>query len=65
MLTTVTEYARRLGLHPDTVRQKILRGNLPAQKVGGVWLIDENTPYIDHRTAGDKQGDKNPERPEK
>ena len=49
MLMTVTQYAEKVGVHPDTVRQKILRGKLPAQKVGSVWLIDEKQPYTDHR----------------
>lgn len=49
MVITVTEYAKLHGVKPDTVRQKILRGKLPAQKVGSVWLIEENEPYVDNR----------------
>ena len=52
MVATITlaEYAKRHGLAHSTVRRKVLRGNLKAQKSGKIWLIDEDEPYIDHRT---------------
>jgi excisionase family DNA binding protein len=53
-LLTVKETATRLGLHPQTVRTKILRGEIPAVQLGGpgtsirvdpaeleLWLRDE------------------------
>ena len=39
------EYAEKIGKTPDTVRQKILRGNLPAIKIGNQWMIKENQKY--------------------
>ena len=48
-LITLKEYASRIGKDPVVVRQKILRGNLPAQKIGRDWLIEEDTPYTDLR----------------
>lgn len=51
-LITVAEYARRIGKIHQNVLQKIYRGNLPAKKVGGTWLIEEDEPYIDGRTKG-------------
>lgn len=47
---TVIEYAELHGVDPGTVRQKILRGRLPAIKMGQrCWLIHKDQPYIDHR----------------
>ena len=37
---TVTQAAQRLGIHADSVRQRILAGTLDARKVGSVWLIE-------------------------
>ncbi len=49
-LVSIAEYAKAQGVTPDTVRQKILRGNLPeAQKIGRNWCIPEDTPYEDGR----------------
>lgn len=49
-LISVKEYAEMHGVSPDSVRQKILRGNLKAEKIGRNWCIDRNTPYVDNRT---------------
>lgn len=49
-IITLAEYAKRRGLAHSTVRRKVLRGNLNATKSGKIWLIDEDEPYIDHRT---------------
>lgn len=46
---SLAEYAKKHGVTPDTVRQKILRGNLPAEKIGRNWVIDESTPYTRKR----------------
>ena len=54
-LISIAEYAQMHGVTPDTVRQKILRGNLPeAVKIGRNWCIPEDAPYIDNRK---KSGD--------
>ena len=51
------EWARRHGMHPDNARQKALRGGFAtAERVGTVWLIDEDEPYVDLRQAGLKAG---------
>lgn len=49
MLITLAEYARRLGKTHQTVRQKVVRGTLNAQKIGHTWMIEENEPYDDMR----------------
>ena len=46
---SLTEYAKIHNVSPDTVRQKILRGNLHAEKIGKMWIISPDEPYIDHR----------------
>lgn len=54
-LMTLKEYAKKQGVHPSTVQQKIQRGNLPeAQKVGKIWLIPENAKYVDNRLTSGK-----------
>lgn len=49
MLIPLKEYAKRQGVEPATVRQKILRGNLPATKMGRDWFVEEEQAYIDKR----------------
>ena len=41
-MLTVNEAARRLGVIPRRVRQLIRSGQLPAEKVGRDWLIEES-----------------------
>lgn len=54
-LVPIAEYAARIGRDPATVRQKILRGALPAAvKIGRDWLIPADAPYTDSRV---KSGD--------
>lgn len=48
-LISVKEYAAIHFVDPATVRQKILRGNLPAEKIGNSWGIRRNEPYVNHR----------------
>ena len=44
------EYAEMHGRHPESVRQKIMRGGFKtAQRIGHKWIIDENEPYGDCR----------------
>ncbi len=38
---TVSEVARRLKLHPETIGRYIRRGELPALKFGRVWRIEK------------------------
>ena len=48
-LISLLEYAKKHGVTPDTVRQKILRGYLNAFKIGRNWVIDSEEPYVDNR----------------
>jgi hypothetical protein len=48
-LINLKEYAKIHGVKPATVRQKILRGNLKAKKIGRDWVISKSEPYIDGR----------------
>ena len=43
------EWAKREGIDPATARQKILRGQLEAVKIGRDWWIDRDTRNVDHR----------------
>lgn len=54
MLISVNEYARRVGKAPKTVRDKLIHGTLNGRKVAGVWLIEEDEPYIDYRVKDGK-----------
>ena len=50
MLITLTEYARRIGRDPSTLRHKAIKGGFKtAQKLGRDWFIDEDEPYSDNR----------------
>lgn len=48
-LISISDYAKMHGVTAATVRQKILRGHLPATKIGSYWVVDKNTPYTDDR----------------
>lgn len=49
-LVSLAEYAKMKGIHPDTVRQRALRGVYhTAKKIGRTWVIDKNEPHVDHR----------------
>jgi excisionase family DNA binding protein len=39
----VGEVARRLHIHPESVRRLIRQGKLPAIKFGNKWLVDKPT----------------------
>jgi excisionase family DNA binding protein len=55
ILISLAEYAELLGVKPDTVRQKVLRGGLKtARKIGRNWVIDRDEPYIDNRIKSGK-----------
>ena len=53
-LISIAEYAEMHGVKADTVKHKILRGNLEAIKIGRNWCIDKNTPYADNRVKSGK-----------
>ena len=59
-LISLAEYAEMQGVKLDTVRQKILRGYLKAEKIGRNWVIDRDTPYVDNRIKGEKTNFTNP-----
>lgn len=40
---TVAEAARRLNIHPESVRRLIRGGKLPASKFANAWLIEKTT----------------------
>ena len=40
-MLTVHEAAKRLNVHPETIRRMIRRGELGAMKIGHVYRIDE------------------------
>jgi excisionase family DNA binding protein len=40
---TVAEAARRLNIHPESVRRLIRSGKLPARKFANIWLIERTT----------------------
>jgi excisionase family DNA binding protein len=40
---TVAEAARRLNIHPESVRRLIRKGELPARKFANTWLIEITT----------------------
>lgn len=54
-LISLIEYAEKNGVHPNTVREKIHRGNIPgAVKIGRNWCVPEDAPYEDHRVTSGK-----------
>lgn len=40
---TVADAAKRLNIHPESVRRLIRSGKLPARKLANTWLIDRTT----------------------
>lgn len=40
-MLTPSEIAKRLNLHPNTVRDYLKAGILPAVKLGRVWRVEE------------------------
>lgn len=40
---TVSDAAKRLNIHPESVRRLIRQGKLPARKFANTWLIDAST----------------------
>ena len=40
---TVADAAKRLNIHPESVRRLIRKGQLPARKFANTWLIKRET----------------------
>lgn len=40
---TVADAAKRLNIHPESVRRLIRAGKLPARKFANAWLIEKST----------------------
>lgn len=50
---TLKEWAQAHGIHPDTARQRALRGAFTtAKKIGNLWIIKADEQLIDHRRKG-------------
>ena len=49
-LISLAEWAVQHGIHPDSARQKALRGGFQtARKIGRNWVIEQDEPNIDLR----------------
>ena len=52
---TLKEWAEKNGIHPDTARQRALRGAFQtAEKIGNIWIIKADEQLVDHRRKGGK-----------
>lgn len=49
-LIPLSEYAKMHGIARTTATQRAARGSFKtAQKIGNMWVIDKNEPYVDNR----------------
>lgn len=48
----IQDYARRAAISPRAVRLRIERGVLPAEKVGGIWVISEDDGWEPRQRSG-------------
>ena len=49
-LISLGEWAKKNGIHPDTARQRAIRGAFEtAYKIGRNWIIDSDEKLVDHR----------------
>lgn len=55
---TVIEAARRLRIHPETVKRLCRQGDIPATKIHNTWLIDRNKLEIFAGTYQPRRGAK-------
>jgi excisionase family DNA binding protein len=55
---TVIEAARRLGIHPDTVKRLCRQGDIPAVKLRNTWLIEQETLEVFSGAYQPKRGAK-------
>ena len=53
---TVIDAARRLLIHPDTVKRLCRQGDIPAVKLRNTWLIDNDTLEVFAGTYQPKRG---------
>ncbi len=53
---TVIEAARKLGIHPDTVKRLCRQGDIPAVKLRNTWLIEKERLEIFAGTYQPKRG---------
>lgn len=53
---TVIEAARKLGIHPETVKRLCRQGDIPATKIHNTWLIDQDKLEIFAGTYQPKRG---------
>ena len=56
-LISLAEYSKLHGVTQDTIRPKVHRGVLNAQKIGRNWVIDKDTPDIDNRVKSGEYKD--------
>lgn len=56
-MLTPSEIAERLNIHPNTVRDYLKAGILPAVKLGRVWRVEEEDleEFIRERKRGGKK----------
>ena len=55
---TVIEAAKRLKIHPDTVKRLCRQGDIPAIKIRNTWLIDKEKLEVFAGTYQPKRGGK-------
>jgi len=55
---TVMEAAKRLKIHPDTVKRLCRQGDIPAIKIRNTWLIDKDKLEVFAGTYQPKRGGK-------
>jgi len=53
---TVIEAARRLGVHPETVKRLCRQGDIPATKIHNTWLIHQERLELFAGTYQAKRG---------
>lgn len=54
----VIEAARRLKIHPESLKRLIRQGDLPAIKVGNTWLIEKDKLEVFAATYDPQRGKK-------
>ena len=55
MLITLKEYADKVGATYPAISKRASQGRLPgAEKHGGIYLIDEDQPFVDNRVKSGK-----------
>ena len=57
-LIPLKQWAERVGINPASARRKVIRGKMPAVKMGRDWVIEEDTPNTDDTVKSGKYKDK-------